>query len=334
MTDLIVHMGLPKAGSTTIQNKVLRNQEGYLGQLNELKKDEDFAKQFKSLAPIGNRLRSDDKRAFEWSERVQQYIEEHYPSIPRVILSHEGLSQRTLETQQKKWPIGFNDTDGKSYNRLAIPFLHHFSEQYWKIGNVKVLLVLRRQPEWLASLYAERSKLNFGASQIHFEKEINQLIERQDDFIDWSQWVNDLYECLGEKNVCVLFMEDMHKQEFWKQFIEFMDISNLDINEITSQKQRKYNKRNSGSQVWNISTLYPAQTIKKNFDKSKYATRMLCELARFVSIFIDITSLDRKRDSKIFLTENMERRIMDYCRPFNIKLSEKLNVNLREKCYI
>jgi hypothetical protein len=232
-------------------------------------------------------------------------------------------------------PIGYKCDQPRYYDKKMFNFLSRLSNEVWTTGKVKILLILRNQPEWLASLYVQRSKLFRGASQKDFERQIDKLIERGDDYIDWSRWLVELYQNFGQENVCVLLLEDMHKQLFWNRFSEFMEID-MDESEKQSIKDMYLNKRRGSENVWNIPSLRPIKYVKRNekFKKNKYLYHAALGLTRVASTFVDITRFDRKRDAKIELHDDLRKRILEYCRPFNERLADQLKVDLKERGYL
>ena len=51
MTDIIFHIGLPKAGSTSIQRNILQSTYGYMGKFVACKNNKDYARQFDEITP-------------------------------------------------------------------------------------------------------------------------------------------------------------------------------------------------------------------------------------------------------------------------------------------
>jgi hypothetical protein len=184
-------------------------------------------------------------------------------------------------------------------------------------------------------LYVQISKRLRGASQEDFERRINHIIKSGDDYIDWSKWVKELQYCFGKKNLCVLLLEDMDKKIFWDNLSEFLEI---DMNESEKEeiKNKYLNKRRGSENSWIIPSLRPIKYVKsnENMKKNKLLYQATLGITRAVSTFVDITRFDLKRDAKIELNEELRKRILEYCRPFNERLADQIGLDLKERGYL
>ena len=228
MPDLIIHIGFPKCASTTLQNQVFKNTEGYLGTYKGLPKAENLAKQFKAVTPVGPRQWSNLSQAKLWAVHTQR----KYPKdLERLILSDEML---TNKNKFSLFPI--------------IAFLEKFSKEIWDSGDVKVIIVLRNNAEVMASGYAQGSAGNPDASQLDFERKMKYELSNGYDR-DYSEWVSKLYTTLGKECVCVLLMEEIGTDKFWYKLKSFCDLPEFEP--ATMLESNKNSKRISNNS-WNI----------------------------------------------------------------------------------
>ena len=211
--DLVLHIGFPKCASTTLQDRIFRNEAGYLGTHKCLEKHENYAKQFQSFTSAGPRLRGNFSQAEQWKKKVLQVSASNWPDSKRLILSSEPLVNRN-----------------KLQDRPIIGFLRKFSAQVWRDGAVKVILVLRNPAERLASEYAQVSVSNPHASQEDFEKHVERQL-RTSNRTEYDKWVEELHSALGRENVCVLLMEEIKELAFWRQLKDFCPLERFDAEE-------------------------------------------------------------------------------------------------------
>jgi hypothetical protein len=329
MTNLIFHIGLGKCASSTIQNQVLRSIPGYLGTASSLE-NENFAQDFKKFIPIDFRLKGNFNLAKTWANKIQRFQESKNPGLNRYILSSEYLTQ-----------------PNKIHNRPIIPFLKQFSEEIWTNGKVKILLILRNQPEKLASAYAQRSNKIFGASQAHFEKYVNRIISKKTEKINWALWVEEIYQAFGSENVCVLLMEDIQSFYFWQKLKEFLELEVFDPNQMIQQDSTRANVRRTKGNVWKLRPYdfqnkskviadkvigigWPPSFLPKTREKARKGVQTLTNSFNQAN---PARLKDRKREEIIELTPELRQKILEYCRPFNERLSELLQRDLRELGY-
>jgi hypothetical protein len=233
MPDLIIHIGFPKCASTTLQNQVFNNVEGYLGQHNNLRLEEDLAEKFKSFTPTGPRQWSNFHQAKKWGKEIcQMYSKE----INRLVLSKEDLSNRNIFSS---YPI--------------VSFLKKFSNEVWTYGDVKVIVVLRNYAERMASSYAQGCEKQYLAGQSHFEKYVDIMLAKNDER-DYFQLISRLFEDLGKENVCVLLMEEIESIEFWTRLKIFCDFTHFEPESISISSM---NKKRKSKDSWVINPFKP-----------------------------------------------------------------------------
>jgi hypothetical protein len=330
MSELIFHIGLGKCASSTIQNNILKDQPGYLGTARGMGND-NFAKLFQKFSPVDVRIYGSLERARSWAEKVKEIQSKKNPNLARYIVSSEIFTQ-----------------PNRIHNRPIIPFLKEFSDKVWyNEGKVKILLILRNQPDKLASSYAQRSGKIFGASQEDFENEINAMIRKNDAKINWSLWVEELYQAFGRENVCVLLMEEINSVKFWEEFRDFMKLENFDPQQMIVKDSKRSNVRSSGENVWKLRPLEIDDKSKKianrvveflGASKSHYhAQTTMHKAVRNVSNTLysihPKQMKERNRGAEIKMTSELRERILDYCRPFNKRLSELLSRDLSKVGY-
>ena len=326
MPDLFFHIGLPKCASTTIQRKVLGSVPGYLGTGAALQAPENFAKQFQALAPVGPRLRGSISAARDWAERVLEYGQTLDLEMDRYIASSELLSNRN-----------------KLNPRPIVPFLRHFSDEVWTAGEVKVLLVLRNPADRIASSYAQNSSSTHGASQQHFEAHVERVLNRSFSTFDLAAWVDDLYQTMGQENVCVLLMEDIGTPRFWEDLKDFMRLEEFEPASMLNTQGM--NSRKSDPNRWRLSEFSPMDKAKSQSGKLLglvWPAGRLPGLRRNVRSALNQAiagwhrinpARKRARDTHIELTDDLRSRIQSHCRPVHERLATLLERDLSKLGY-
>jgi hypothetical protein len=335
MLDLVLHIGLPKTGSTMMQYVLFPNVPGYLGKRRESEPQGDFARQLDSITPsCALSFQEWKKAASVWINRVVNYAHSNYPASGQLIVSSENLSAIGSPDSQDRWPIGTGFWASKSTitteRHSIVPYLEALSDTLWKHGNVKVIIVLRNQPEWLASMYAQRSAFMRNASQQDFERQVDELINRGETYIDWSLLVTKLRAAVGFDNVLTLIYEDMQYQRFMDELFGFLRVKLDPLSNLPQDFGSTWlNVRRTGGKGWRL----------RPFGKSRgFAGRkaVSCRMSKFPPLINRIASrvvgelfdkpynrlldLANPRDG-IEMTEQLRQNIRRYCRPFNERLA-------------
>ena len=323
MPDLIFHIGMPKCASGTIQNKVFYGTPGYLGTGKQVPVRENFAKQFQTFCPIGPRFRGNMGAARKWRNQVLQHGAEAWPGIERLIASTEFLTSRN-----------------KLHPRPIVPFLKRFSRDVWLDGQVKVILVLRNQADRIASGYAQISSGIYGASQAHFEGYVSRLLKHDAKLLDLSSWVEDLFQALGNENICVLLMEEIGSVSFWNNLKTFTNLEEFDATSMISENGM--NQRKTSANTWRISEFSAWNRSKSQAGKvvgllwpgGRWHLMRRRTALTFAGGFSLLHSMnparlrERHRGDCIVLTDEIRQRIREQARPYNDRLSMLLEKDL------
>lgn len=218
-------------------------EQGYLGTHKGLAYKDNYTEQFRSMSPAGPRLWGNLNQAGTWAEQVLSLKRREYPQLDRLLLSSEMFTNRN-----------------KINDRPIIGFLKKFNEKVLSHGKVQVLLIIRNPAERIASGYAQVSISNPHASQEHFEQHVERQLKRGNR-IAYDQWVAELYEALGEENVCVLLMEEIRKLTFWHQLKKFCKLQNFEPKEWLANTPNT-NTRKEDEAIWQLRPYEPAYKAK------------------------------------------------------------------------
>jgi len=214
MRQLVIHVGLPKTATTSLQ-KALSKNSNYLGA------EGDYAIYTEELLSIFSdfsRGREITKSLISWWGGVKDYIDGKGFSSA-VVLSSEYFFSGEINKFQEFPFLRKSHSLGKP---CLVEFIGFLSSLLRGEVVVKVFLTIRNQALWLASKYAQASPRIYNASQSDFEmrvKKFSHLASKQ--WCDWSCIVKEFDSVLGEENFLVLCMEDIGEDCFWSNFYDF-----------------------------------------------------------------------------------------------------------------
>jgi hypothetical protein len=341
MLDLVLHIGLPKTGSTMLQHVFFPSVPGYLGKKRGSGHLGDFARQLVSFTPSCTISFQEWKTAAsDWINRVVNSAYSNYPAPEQLIVSSENLSAIGSMYSPYRWPIGTgfwaSEPAINTARHSIVPYLEALSNNLWKHGKVKVIIVLRNQPEWLASMYAQRSAFVRNASQQDFERQIGELINRGETYIDWSLLVTKLRAAVGFDNVLTLLYEDMQGQLFMDELFGFLGIKLDPLSNAPQDFGATWlNVRRTGDKGWRLRPFgrsrgyAAARAVSHRMSKcppiiSRIASRVVGEL--FDRPYNRLFDLMHPREG-IEMTDTLRQNIRRYCRPFNERLAAELYRN-------
>lgn len=312
MAELILHIGLPKCGSTTLQ-RYFSDMDGYLGRGSQDKKANELCTELLRCSHANRFSRVSVKKLVSWGGMVEKYRVSKNIEKQRFILSSEVLSKTK-----------------KDYSELF-----DFLEVLKKNGsfeNLKVLVTLREQSTKLASGYAQSSSKRFNASQSDFEKYLK--VEMEKNHLDYVDLVLGLHSQLGKNNVKVTFLEEIGTPDFWKEIEEFCHISRSEAG-LSNFSSNQANKKSLGMSSWAIQKpcsdivsrgaaisiltwFWPVSFLKswRPFARSFLASShsLVCSC---------VFSIERRREEKIVLNDDVKASIQQRYASGNRKL-EKL----------
>lgn len=346
--DLILHVGLPKTGTTTIQKHALSRVKGYMGKGVPDIDFDDKQHLIDELTTLSTRHRfikpSEVQSRTKYLVNEIIYLSNYYKLSDRIIISQESLTQWPHYNSGKvKWPIyqsgsGCNNANIKIQKPIPIAdYISKYLGPIWSnFGNIKIIITLRNQPDWLASLYAQMSEHIVFASQKDFEKQIRRLVLSNDPSLDYNELIHSLKVSVGDDNLDILFFEDISSSKFWEDLFKFMRIN--DKENYDTKKSPKENERTiHDDSSWRLSE---GENIFKNWindiwKKESYPILrdiFLPSIRKYGGVFMT-PLLRRKRDERIYLTYDIRELINNHCAESNRLLEENTNKNLRLLVY-
>ena len=342
MTDLILHIGLPKAGSTTIQEQVLKGYPAYLGKVKGGNEKRHLYREFNRKTPPGN-ISYWERKIGSWAKKVEKWRRKEAPYCDKIIVSNENLM--AFDPFEGLYNDYYSESPGvgsflEGFFWPIAPFIKVLRNGVWPYGEVKVLVVLRNQSDWLGSSYAQQSHIFKGASQEDFEKRVRRLIDKNPCFLDWSLLVRELEMVLNGDNLGIFLMEDMGDEFFWDDFVSFIGLDDFNREKNFKEVVPHHNLRKEKCGGWRIRSLYeergrggeallghfwaPAHSSKMYYPSKKFFYFLSKKFRRLDNLAKALLDND-ERDHKIIMSSDLRCDIEKACKPFNARLANRIN---------
>ena len=197
--QLVLHIGLPKTATTTLQKHVFPSVPGYRGK-HMPTVDQQWLDVVRSWSYQAPNLRT---CCAAWATRIQ------HEAGDRVFVSEEELSGWPVLGNSAIWPIADGYADATRTGRHpVIPLLAMLRELFGDAWTVRVIFTVREQGCFLSSLYAQRDHRMLQPGQNDFVSKINSVVMTEDAFCDYASHVTELQQCVGRENLLVLVHED------------------------------------------------------------------------------------------------------------------------------
>lgn len=263
MRDIVFHIGLPKTGSSWLQQHVFPRLDSvrYIGGGKAAVDGMDGRhahEAFWAHPGIWRERHPELVRAFlgldasaEMHDSERALISRGTISCPKVFVPQSGLERDCPERLGEHL---------EAFQRAA---------NHQGIDRVCVFGVFRRQDTWYGSRYAQHSNRIIGAGQEHFERSVRSLIgpdyERLGAYGDYERMRNYLVAALGEENVLLLPYEllTVDPARFMREMLRFLG-SNMAADELVDAGSSggSANVRRAGAQTWRLRPGRPSITVR------------------------------------------------------------------------
>jgi len=209
---VLLHIGLPKTGTTSLQTLLFdRHPEiHYFGQSNVWTNPHAKAVLRGLLLDEGNNVKA-----------ARAHISKALAHKPSVVVSDEAFTFGEFMLRAKTWPIDSTPENVSARTKRIL-------------GNARILIVLRNQPDWLISWH--RQGLKTGKyTETKFERWLKHDLgsarrDRLFELLDYNRLVSAYVDQFGASYVDVRFYEDF-RGDFPRLASEITNTLDLDATE-------------------------------------------------------------------------------------------------------
>ena len=213
--DLLLHIGLGKTGTTTLQQEHFIGLPGYLGR-RELFGQRGRGGRLEQVFLAARQGQPVDLEA--WRSDVLRAFRGAPPD--QIVISQERLVQWTERGSGFSPIVGLLSDGGRIRRSGSHPiaaFVRDHVVPAWEpLGRVKVLVTLRNQFDWLCSHYAQLSNRIIGASQADFTRQVERIVRTGDPYLDFASLIDALRGAVGTDHVTALLLEDIGSAQYWE----------------------------------------------------------------------------------------------------------------------
>jgi hypothetical protein len=325
---IVLHVGLPKTGTTTLQNNFFPHLEVSPGVFADLSKFQPeayhrFIDIFHGFArgSHGNLVNRAAERLKNWGASLR------FSNCPIQIISLEGLSQwRSPTWDSAAWPTQHAiNSKARLGQHPLVSFLDIVSKSLPDGVELSTVLTLRNQSDWLGSLAAETGEKD--------NSYVGRLLESDDAFLDYYSLVTGIENTINVGSHLTLLFEDGLNNNA-REISNFLGLEapNWLFDNLASQRE---NLKNVEPGVW-VSTIERADTVK-SIIASRFGSRaptripVLRVFSRFVFSALRLVLGSRKISIHLAKTERDKIRL--HCSQSNLLLANRLKRDLKSLGY-
>lgn len=285
---LTLHIGLTKTGTTYLQNLMFQNRSLLLKQGILFPETGVFREPGDSSRMSGHndfKAKSTIPGHKSLQQKLHEEIESYGHQVQRLFLSCENFAH-----------------DGTDFP------VHSF-RKFWEKTKVKIILCVRRQDEWLRSMYVEAvtggwSRFSGSVEDYLAEHEIKNTL-------DYHILANHWAKAFGDENIEIIFLERAATKEggLWAEFCSASGID--DYRSFAQPDKNSFNES-----ILSSEQIEAIRLINKLPYKNTEMYFGFMRMLRSNSFF------DNK-ESKFGLSDKMKSELISRYRESNIQLAEK-----------
>lgn len=334
---LTLHVGLPKTATTTLQTHVFPQVPGFIGRskANLSPATEAPYRKFRAVADQWARGRSAPS-----ADLVSFIATLCKFSSDEVLVSEEALSRWVIDDESTvAWP--FHDGCWSLPRVRPHPLSRRLAELRVATDdhfNVRIILTLRNQAHFMASLYAQQQREMFHPSQTDFEAKIARALDIDEPAFDWASLVEELRRSVGDDDVLILLHEDGIERNA-SRIAKFLKTP------LSTTTNVRENVKREGPQAWRGTWVEPV-TDRGALHRVRRTTnrlwpevlrplapplkRMLVGLDAAVACVIEPK---HRVGVRVELTHELTEKIRHHYRPSNDRLGQMIGRNLQSLGY-
>ncbi len=296
MKNIYIHIGYPKSASSMLQSYFFP----FLKNINYVKEPELYDALLLRKFPNGEKQR--EIKLYDFNKRLSDN------EIYLISNEHFSMPSSWLNPDVKK----FN-----SRNQISRLIKKYFPD-------AKILLIIRRQLDWIESWYQERVKRNEKrniedlVSSSFFKKEIIK-------YLDYNLTTNHYYKLFGKENIKIIPMEIIkdNPQEFSNEITDFLRIKK--VKKIFFPVVKNSQSYFLTELKRKINNIIHYLNLKK---ESTFTKLLLIIYKKFSSLFAITLKLSKPKRLKFG-----EQQLASNFEKSNIIFQKKINKNLKKYDY-
>lgn len=300
MKQLYLHPGLEKTGTTSLQKIFSDISLDYLGRNYKIlfRKPDLFTK-FRRIVLEQPPCWWSSKNGIKFAKSIDKSkINLQFNKFNNLFISYENLISHDLFLDTNYWVKSTSNDSWTPVDHLKI-LLETICPA---INEISLLITVRRQPEWLGSLYSQRSNRILGASQMDFETRIKSIFEEPVILppLNLEKLIIELKQKLPINDVTLLPIELMENFKYAKIVTQWLPENR------THKEHFKFdnlNRRNIDSGRWR---LRPKQT---------FARKSFPLYGGFVEKMNKLNDINE--NNSIFLSEKIQTNILNKVKKSN-----------------
>lgn len=327
--QLILHVGLPKTGTTSLQRSVFPQLESYLGGTEPGGRDKNLASELLTL--YQGKSGHPNFHSSVWRESVRNWWASVQAVLPTTtFISLEGLFRWFDPLSAHPWPLM---GDGSSYRSSRIgrhPIIDFASSLANEVSpaQLKLVLTIRNQGDFVASHYSQLSYRMVGPSQNDFNRKLERLLEAPDPFFDWYTTIGALQQIVGEENLlCPIFEDGLDIVA--ESIIRFVEPAANAVNPNRSNVR-------SSSDGWKLDAA-PSSSVRSTvrklwpLDRAPRLRNLMASSGGMV--MRALPDVSKGSDNRIRLNAQLRQELQSSFRSSNEQLSALLHRNLFDLGY-
>jgi hypothetical protein len=320
---LVVHLGLPKTGTSTLQTHLFPFLPGYVGR----SAGPTQPALFSQIHGIWSSYLYGDRDASRVADDLTGWVQSlPFEEFDTLLLSSEWFCRWPPSPfSVRDWPTADTRWSRPRKGQFpVVPFLAALKDSLPDGMELRTILTVRNQVDFLGSLAAEA-----GVSNMRF---VRRLIRRSDRFVDFYSFTTDLENVVGRQSHLTTVFEDgiVRNSELMLSFMG-LDRKLLSSAQLGSQHE---NLRKLATGSWAVNSQHDIfrQIIKRSVLK---APPQFFRSIKKPVLFV-LRLFERGRGMlrlTVSISKNEKDQILEYCNESNEKLAQHLGRNLRPLGY-
>ena len=323
MRRLVLHIGLPKTGTTTLQQDLFPALERsakngnfiFLGRKHPRATSHELSEAFISVFLAFARGGSYLSELKMFANSIRSLSQEV------AVISEENLSIWPHPKAQESswWPVEFRGPSDipRQGDPTIVEFLEILRANMIDV-DIRVIITFRNQSDFLGSLAAQLSSRDPDF--------YSKVVKAKEPYLNFGLWVRSLARVLGKSNMCVLIFEDGLETNALK-IARFLKTEPLDL--VLSHQ----NSRAGGGDGWQAEPSHAGFMIRLYHLGLSFLSRLPRVKQQFVHLAHRMSEFTPKSHSRVQISDDQRNNLRRIHRVSNQELEAFLNRDLERLGY-